>query len=218
MVRTTGRSTPTIASPAEERWVSLASGSPRIPERLLLAHARGQVLFITGAGTSTPSGLPDFRQLVVETYHRLDAAAHRVLAAPPPAPGIPRAATGLSDKQHAEIIRFDRGDYDVVLGMLERRIDGASTAPGKVRHEIAQLLRTVPGPAGSAVRARASPIHRALIRLADRGAATTIATTNFDRLLQAASSGGTPTYALGGIPRPGRRADFAGVLHIHGAS
>lgn len=217
MVRTTGHGTPTMASPAEERWISLASGSARIPERLLLAHSRGQVLFITGAGTSRPSGLPDFRQLVVDTYQRLDAAAHRVLAAPPPAPGIARDAAGLSDKQLAEITRFDRGDYDVVLGMLERRIDGTSTAPGKVRQAIAQLLRTVPSPSGSAVSARASPIHRALIRLADRGAAITIATTNFDRLLQAASSGHTPTHALGGIPRPGRRADFAGVLHIHGA-
>lgn len=217
MVRTMGGGTPTMASPAEERWISLAPGLARIPERLLLAHSRGQVLFITGAGTSKASGLPDFRELVVDTYQRLDAAVHRILVGPSPKPGIPRAATGLSDKQHAEIIRFDRGDYDVVLGMLERRIDGASTAPGKVRQEIARLLRTVPGPSGSTVRARASAVHRALIRLADRGAATTIATTNFDRLLQAASSGSTPTYALGGIPRPGRRADFAGVLHIHGA-
>jgi hypothetical protein len=217
MVRATGSGTPTKGSPAEERWVSLAAGSTKIPERLLLAHSRGQVLFITGAGTSRPSGLPDFRQLVIDAYQHLDAATHLVLTAPPLPSGTPRAATGLSNKQDAEVARSDRGDYDVVLGMLERRIDGASTAPGKVRQRIAQQLRTVPGPSGSAVRARASPMHRALIRLADRGAATTIATTNFDRLLQAASSRRTPTYALGGIPRPGRRADFAGVLHIHGA-
>jgi hypothetical protein len=58
------------------------------------------------------------------------------------------------------------------------------------------------------------------MRLADRGGATTIVTTNFDLLLEDAAKNLRPevqTYALGGIPRPGRRDDFAGVLHIHGA-
>jgi SIR2-like domain len=38
-------------------------------------------------------------------------------------------------------------------------------------------------------------------------------------LLEAAAGrkAGVQSYALGGIPRPGRRKDFAGVLHIHGA-
>ena len=45
-------------------------------------------------------------------------------------------------------------------------------------------------------------------------------TTNFDLLLeQAAKNLRVPmqTYALGSIPRPTRRPDFTGVLHIHGA-
>jgi hypothetical protein len=48
----------------------------------------------------------------------------------------------------------------------------------------------------------------------------TIVTTNFELLLENAAKGTQPTvqtYALGGIPRPGRTDDFAGVLHIHGA-
>jgi len=59
-----------------------------------------------------------------------------------------------------------------------------------------------------------------LMRLADRGGTTTIVTTNFDLLLEGAvkkTSLKIQTYALGGMPRPGRRDDFAGVLHIHGA-
>ena len=48
---------------------------PLIPERLLLAHARGEVLFICGAGISRPANLPDFRQLVLDVYGKLDTAA-----------------------------------------------------------------------------------------------------------------------------------------------
>jgi hypothetical protein len=187
---------------------------PGIPERLLLAHARGEVLFIAGAGISQQAGLPDFRGLVVETYARLDAAVHAVIAA------IPRgvcnqwdaSVPSLTDKQAAEVRRFVNGDYDVVLGMLERRMDGNSGSESRVRTTIAALLRDN--------RTKPAAVHRALMRLADRGGARTIVTTNFDRLLEEASKGSKPniqTYALGGIPRPGRSSEFSGVLHIHGA-
>ena len=58
------------------------------------------------------------------------------------------------------------------------------------------------------------------MRLADRGGATTIITTNFDLLLEAAAKRlgvAAETYALGAIPRPTTRKEFSGVLHIHGA-
>jgi hypothetical protein len=58
------------------------------------------------------------------------------------------------------------------------------------------------------------------MRLADRGGSVSIVTTNFDRLLELAASRSRlaiQSYVLGGIPRPGRRRDFAGILHIHGA-
>ena len=57
------------------------------------------------------------------------------------------------------------------------------------------------------------------MRLADRGGAVTIITTNFDLLLEEAAGALKPpiqTYALGGIPRPTTSPDFNGVLHIHG--
>jgi hypothetical protein len=46
----------------------------------------------------------------------------------------------------------------------------------------------------------------------------TIATTNFEHLLEDAAKKGAAvqTYTLGGIPRPGFGPDFAGVFHIHG--
>lgn len=199
---------------ASNRVISLGSGLAAIPERLLLAHARGEVLLIAGAGISQPAGLSDFRDLVLRVYEQLDSAVHTVIS------DIPRDAcnhwsadtSGLTDQQNAEVKRFISGDYDVVLGMLERRIDERSHGRSRVRQVVASVLR-VPG-------VKPAPIHRALIRLADRGGAVAIVTTNFDLLLEDVAKKLRPpvqTYALGGIPRPGRSDDFTGILHIHGA-
>ncbi|MGF6226292.1 hypothetical protein QFZ27_000247 [Inquilinus ginsengisoli] len=198
---------------AQDRVISFDSDSAAIPERLLLAHARGEVLFICGAGISRPAGLPDFRDLVIDVYQALDAAVHAVLS------GLPRGTCNqwevdvstLNDPQRAEVKRFIVGDYDVVLGMLERRLDNQTRGDSRVRHVVTERLRTGNQPAS---------IHRALLRLADRGGVTTIVTTNFDLLLERAGRWrGSPmqTYSLGSIPRPTRRSEFSGVLHIHGA-
>lgn len=198
----------------DDRIISLGSGLPAIPERLLLAHSRGRVLFIAGAGVSQPAGLPDFRDLVLQIYASLDVVVHGVISK------VPRSACNqwnvdlsqLTDRQSAEVRRFIQGDYDVVLGMLERRIDGQTDNPSSVRKIVADKLR--------ALGTRAAQIHKALISLADRGASTVIVTTNFDLLLEDAAKSThsrVQSYALGGIPRPGRRSDFAGILHIHGA-
>ena len=222
-----------------KRTVSLGSGLPAIPERLLLAHARGEVLFLCGAGISQSAGLPDFRELVLGVYQALDPSIHEILpCAPTSANCQPKPDySKLTDRQAAEVKRFVDGDYDVVLGMLERRLDGRTRGDSKVRSRVAELLRS---PSGSQVSAtqmsaggagtangtgvpppiRPAPIHRALMRLADRGGATTIMTTNFDLLLEAAAKRlrvPVETYALGSIPRPTRRTEFAGVFHIHGA-
>jgi hypothetical protein len=199
---------------AQDRVISLGSGFAVIPERLLLAHARGEVLFICGAGVSRPAGLPDFRELVIDVYRVLDASVHAVLS------NLPRGVCNkweadlatLNDPQKAEVKRFIVGDYDVVLGMLERRLDNQTRGDSRVRRVVAERLR-----AGSGEPAR---IHRALMSLADRGGVRTIVTTNFDLLLERAGrrrGSLMQTYSLGSIPRPTRQSDFAGVLHIHGA-
>ena len=176
------------------RVISLGPGLAAIPERLLLAHARGEVLFLAGAGISQQVGLPDFRDLVLKVYEKLDTSAHGTLFP------IPREScnqwmpdiSGLTNKQAAEIKRFINGDYDVVLGMLERRIDGQSHSSSRVRQTIGDILRAGAVSPGS--------IHRALMRLADRGGAVTIVTTNFELLLERAARRTTPpiqTYSLG---------------------
>ena len=66
----------------QDRVISLGEGLASIPERLLLAHARGEVLFICGAGVSKPADLPDFRELVLDVYAKLDAWVHAVISRP----------------------------------------------------------------------------------------------------------------------------------------
>lgn len=203
-----------VAVASTDRVLSLGSTSVAIPERLLLAHARGEVLFIVGAGVSRPAGLPDFRDLVVLVYLALDKSVHNIIKA------IPRdknnvsglAWHALTNQQKAEVVRFVVGDYDVVLGMLERRLDGKAHGQTKVRQEIVRVLRN------NGVKPAA--IHHALMRLSDRGGAAAIVTTNFDLLLEIAATssiGKVESYALGGIPRPARSDEFNGIFHIHGA-
>ncbi len=203
---------PSVVSP-EGRSILLGTDLPVVPERLLLAHARGEVLFITGAGISMPAGLPDFRQLVLDVYRRVDAATHAILIS------VPTSACNLWDAgdaallgaQRAEVRRFIQGDYDVVLGLLERRMDQTGSRAGQVRKTIAEILARAGATPGS--------IHKSLVKLADRGGVTTIVTTNFDLLLERAARHQRPhvrSFSLGEIPRPHRRPDFCGVLHIHG--
>jgi len=205
---------PTSPKATADRVIKLGPDCAALPEKLLLAHARGQVLFITGAGTSQAANLPDFRGLVLQTYQTIDPATYAVLKT------IPHDASshhrtklgGLQPQQCAEVQRFIKGDYDVILGMLERRMDGSSTRASQVRQTIADVLRKASvGPAG---------IHRSLMRLADRSGAVTIITTNFDLLLEKAAHTLRPklqSYALGAIPRPSARSEFSGIFHIHGA-
>ena len=190
-----------------DRDIVLGQGLAPIPESLLLAHARGEVLFIAGAGVSRDAGLPDFRKLVVKVYKELDSTVHSVIS------DEGQESPNLNAVQKAEVQRFQKGEYDVVLGMLERRLEGKENKGSLVRRAVGEIIST---------KTTSAPVHRNLIRLADRGAAITIITTNFDLLFEdAARKMRSPvqTYALGGIPRPRppSNPEFNGVLHIHGA-
>ena len=198
----------------KDREIVLGEGLPPIPERLLLAHARGDVLFICGAGVSKPAGLPNFRELVLEIYKKLDQTTYKVISklSPDVCNKWEPDCLGLKEPQIAEVKRFIANEYDVVLGMLERRLDDQTRGDSQVRKKVASLLH-VKGK-------KPASIHRSLMRLADRGGAVTIVTTNFDLLLEAAGRHLRPpivTYSLGAIPRPTKQPDFSGVLHIHGA-
>ena len=198
------------------RDILLGNGLAAIPERLLLAHARGEILFVVGAGVSKFAGLPDFRGLVLKVYEKLDKPVYSVISRISSSNdnGEPPDMPTLLDEQKAEVKRFRAREYDVVLGMLERRLEGRQEARSKFRKKAREILR----PDGL----QPAPIHRALMRLSDRRGAVRILTTNFDLLLEDAARrmrSPVQTYALGGIPRPRPTGsqEFTGVMHIHGA-
>ena len=196
-----------------DRLILLDEESAPVPERLLLAHAKGKVLFLTGAGISQPANLPDFRSLVLDVYSQVDIATHAVLEKINPAAcnAWEASDTHLGEKERAEVRRFIMRDYDVVLGMLERRMDGQGSRTSKVRRAVASVLRNA--------EEKHASIHRSLMQLSDRGGSVAIATTNFDGLLERAARYSripVESYALGAIPRPSTQGDFAGIFHIHG--
>jgi len=205
---------------SEDRVISMGDGLAAIPERLLLAHARGEVLFICGAGISIPAGLQSFRRLVLEVYQAVDPVVYAEISQIPEAACNNWHVSGknLNNQQKAEVKRFVLSDFDVVLGMLERRIDGQSDKNSKVRNTVKSLIKN--GRPGLPKEPQPAPIHRAIVRLSDRGGASAIITTNFDLLLEEASKkigSSLETYSLNSLPRPTRRQDFGGVFHIHGA-
>lgn len=55
------------------------SDGPDIPDRLLEARDKGQVVFLCGAGISMPSGLPNFVQLTGGVFDCLHVSANSPL-------------------------------------------------------------------------------------------------------------------------------------------
>ena len=193
----------------------LGEGCASLPERLLLHHAEGKVLFLAGAGVSMskPAGLPSFTDLVLKVYKRLGDPVLPFLEALAGKKVDLSKGLRLTPDQKAEVKSFKKGQLDVVLGMLERRIDGQQTEESRMRQAVVDVLQPDPPPGHAG-------IHRDLMRLSDRGGPTAILTTNFDLLLEAAAEEvrhSVEGYALGAIPRPSLRPSFSGVLHLHGA-
>lgn len=92
---------------------------PDIPVELLTAHERGEVVFFCGAGISKKAGLPLFSGLVDQIYE--NCCTYCV--------GKPFA----NDKKdtvgaHTEYASYLRGQYDVVLNLLEQRLPGGRQA------------------------------------------------------------------------------------------
>lgn len=193
----------------------LGEGCASLPERLLLHHAEGKVLFLAGAGISMPkpASLPSFTDLVLRVYKQLgDPVLPFLEALVGKKVKLPRRPP-LTPEQKAEVKNFENGQLDVVLGMLERRIDGQQTEESRMRQAVVGVLQPDPP-------SEHAGIHRDLMRLSDRGGPTAILTTNFDLLLEAAATNvgvSVESLALGAIPRPSLRPSFSGVLHLHGA-
>lgn len=178
----------------------LADGAD-VPNELVAAHERGEVLFICGAGVSVTSGLPLFRGLVEEVYRRLneDWRPHHAEA------GVMQEAGPLAHQ------------YDRMLRALERRLAGGEQDRlRKMRDQIRRAVAAALTPPAAADLTH----HRIVLDLSrDQEARTRVVTTNFDTLFERAwretGAPDLPSHAGPALPQP-RGASFSGVLHLHG--
>lgn len=174
---------------------------PNIPDALVTAQERGQVLFVCGAGVSRGAGLPLFRRLVEGIYARLGESWMHYLA----------ENEGMRD---AGLLA---GQYDRVLRCLERRLAAADvTRASGLRRRIRDAVRDeLQPPSGVAL-----TDHLTLLELSrDAEGVARLLTTNFDTLFERAwhdaRGARIGSHAGPAMPRPGT-GTFGGVLHLHG--
>ena len=194
--------------------VTLGPGLPSLPIDLMVARDLGRVLFVVGAGASypPPSKLPGFQGLVQDIFGILDPTMAQPMkeVSSPERKHWKEVDAPLNDFQRTELKFFAEGEYDVALGMLERRIDTDLTKRSSMRKAAAEVLGRTK---------LHNRLHGALVELGQRYGQTLLVTTNFDRLLSTAAKASKlsdKAFALGQIPNPSVSAEFAGILHIHG--
>lgn len=113
------------------------------------------------------------------------------------------------EMDRSEKCSYCRGSYEEVLGALSRRV----ADPKAMHRTVAEILQVPSAPNLDQ--------HRTILRLSrDLGNRVTVVTTNFDTLLERAldqpkSEIRSQSFAGQSLPAPGR-ADFGGIIHIHG--
>jgi NAD-dependent SIR2 family protein deacetylase len=181
--------------------VKFLANGPDIPDDLVAAQERGQVIFVCGAGVSKTVGLPLFRDLVQDIYRSLgeDWTLH-------PA----------EREMMAEGGRLF-GQYDRMLRCLERRLAGSQASRSLGMHKrIRTAVQDALKPRDDVDLAN----HAALLKLS-RNAADDVrlVTTNFDTLFERSwrekYSGDIRSHAGAAMPQP-KSARCTGVLHLHG--
>jgi SIR2-like domain len=171
----------------------IANG-PDVPEDLLIARDKGDVIFFCGAGVSQANAhLPNFE--------RLGRDVIRILGSAQDSPARKLLEKALQMGRMAGVgglLATDR-----VFGLLEREFEVAD-----VRAAVAEAIRP---PEGYGLDA-----HRTMLDLAtSRAGVTRLVTTNFDLLFEECD----PALPCSGPPRlPDPRSDreFRGVVHLHG--
>jgi hypothetical protein len=163
--------------------------SADIPPDLIRAAIDGETIFLCGAGVSFGAGLPTFKKLTDDVYTRMGETR---------------------EHEAAEVIAYNKEEYDRVLRSLEKRtlLHGTDSP---VRVAVTHLLKA-PGCSNLSQ-------HKSLLQLSrDRAGRVRLLTTNFDTLFErAANQEGLvcESHAGKSIPRPGGADDY-GILHLHG--
>lgn len=166
---------------------------PSIPDELLLARDKGEVVFFCGAGVSLArAGLSNFTDLAREVIRKLGASTSS------PARKLLEAASTLKPIDGVgSFVATDR-----VFSLLEREFETKD-----IHAAVAAALKPSPQPDLSA--------HRTLLDLAGaKSGSVRLVTTNFDLLFEACDPDVRSVGPLH-LPDP-KRADLSGVVHLHG--
>ena len=159
-----------------------------IPEKLIKSVRKGMATFLSGAGVSMCSKLPNFKLLTCKVYAQLGG-------------GI--------TPDDAEQQAIENGEYDRVFGLLENRIPEALKF--KIREIVTNILKYERGMDISAHKSllKLSQNSRGEVRLL---------TTNFDTNFEHAAKSlkiDCKSHAFNSIPKAGGAND-SGIIHVHG--
>lgn len=172
---------------------------PDVPEELIIARNKGDVVFFCGAGVSQQAaGLPNFNHLARQVIDKLGSAKNS------PARQLFEKAKNIAEAPGSAIpgvgslVATDR-----IFGLLEREF-----WPHDVRRAVAEALRPQVGYRLDA--------HRTMLDLAtDRTGVVRLVTTNFDRLFQECR-GDLSQHTAPRLPDPLDEREFRGIVHLHG--
>ena len=164
---------------------------PNIPDELLEARNRGEVVFLCGAGVSYPAGMPDFLELAEYVVQELGT--------PPCAP----SRELLSIWDNSEIPEAARPSLDQIFNLLQLDYEVS-----EIEYLIAKRLRTK--------RRTDVSTHETILRLSKSvDGRPQIVTTNFDLLFQYADRR-LAHYVPPNLPNLAYGQGLNGLVYLHG--
>ncbi len=168
----------------------LADG-PDIPDDLLEARDRGEVVFLCGAGVSYPAGMPNFLELAQYVIKELGTRA-----------GAPSREM-LSIWDNSKVPEAARPSLDQIFDLLQ-----LDYTVSEIEHLIAKRLKTGPRPDVST--------HKTVLRLSrNADGEAQIVTTNFDLLFEHADSG-LAQHVAPNLPNLAYGQGLNGLVYLHG--
>ena len=178
---------------------------PDIPDEILDAQQRGDLLILAGAGVSVNAGLPNFGDLVREIYSRLGEAL----------PNQIESVAGVAERTAFADGESSKAQWDRLLHLLEKRrvYDGRTEMPSsnEVRQATAEIISSEPTNLSA---------HSNILEISKNPQGVPfVVTTNFDLYFEKAwenSYDSNPAVFSGpGSPAIGS-PEFRGIIHLHG--
>ncbi|MDD9798328.1 MAG: hypothetical protein OXT03_04400, partial [Alphaproteobacteria bacterium] len=146
---------PVLESGKTGIYIYLMQFIKNIPNKLVKARDKGDVIFLCGAGVSMKAGLPSYEKLVKKIYQKL-----------------------LQDMQDEEKTIFDERRFDETLWALETRL-GGRTQKGRV--QIIKKIHQILAEPYRKIDENKLKHHKNLLKISE---GLPLITTNFDTLFE----------------------------------